>query len=1000
MPSSKRIVMVIVSALAIILPSVAIGAQERSPTSSDVVLRAYQQPVTLNNPLAYVGQDGNVYMTDESSGAGQPVTGDAGGGSTSTAPFHSTKLIYGQFAWSPVGGMLAFTERVNKTASVVESGKAPNVVARGVDSGFPASFSPDGKDLAYVVQTTQQSGPNNQDLVLQIQAVPSTGGAPRALGSLVGTSWACGAGGVFNPSAALYYLEMGTFSDSPMTFVWLKQGYLHSMTCTGRGLALSNGAQDLWQNPNLQNAVLSPDQTSLLAVAYDPSTKTKQLNLVDLANGQLTPISTQPGLDRAVFSGDGKTIIYSTVESSRTAEGDPNSDVGKQLFDPNWPVSGDEYNIVLWAMPVAGGTPTTIYKESGYRVGYITSSPDKPYVAFSRTTSLAPMIDSINAGDPVDKVLGLAPRAEVLTASFAGFAPPATLAQGNQPSFGPAEQFDVLAAAVAAVATPTLAEPPTLVAPPTLVVPPTEVVPPTAVPPVEPTATPYIVLPSGGQCPGFMPSRLVVGGQGIVTPGSSNRLRETPATGRILTEIPPGGIFDVLEGPVCMSNGIAWWRVNYSGTIGWTAEGQGTEYWLEPYTGPAPGGTFGVVGVPASVSPANSSTCPTTFTIHAQIVVNAPGTVTFRWERSDGATSAVGTYTFGAGETTKDLSATWTLSASGTYWQRLHVLTPNDVTSNQATFTLNCGGGVTFAATGAAVAVSPSSSTTCPRTFNFAGTITANAAGTVTYRWERSDGGIGTTHSLTFTGAGTKSVTALSWTLSAAGSRWARIHVLSPNSIYSNQATFTLSCGGGAFSATGASAGVSPSSSTTCPRTFNFAGTITANGAGTVTYRWERSDGGTGTTHSLTFTGAGTKSVTALSWTLSAAGSHWARIHVLSPNSRYSNTATFTLSCGGGGAFSVTAVGIPSVSVTPTCPRTLTFHGTITANGAGTVIYRWERSDGNNSGPLTLTFTGAGTKTVSRAWSGINTSGTRWIRLVTVSPNARSVQRSFGVTCP
>jgi ABC-type antimicrobial peptide transport system permease subunit len=39
----------------------------------------------------------------------------------------------------------------------------------------------------------------------------------------------------------------------------------------------------------------------------------------------------------------------------------------------------------------------------------------------------------------------------------------------------------------------------------------------------------------------------------------------------------------VLEGPVCAEN-MAWWKVQYQGQTGWTAEGQGTDYWLEPLT--------------------------------------------------------------------------------------------------------------------------------------------------------------------------------------------------------------------------------------------------------------------------------------------------------------------------------------------------------------------------------------------------------------------------------
>lgn len=84
-------------------------------------------------------------------------------------------------------------------------------------------------------------------------------------------------------------------------------------------------------------------------------------------------------------------------------------------------------------------------------------------------------------------------------------------------------------------------------------------------------------------CPGFLPSRLVAGGIGRVTPGTPNRLRSTPATsGAIVGQIPGGDAFRVINGPECDPAGIAWWQVEYNGLVGWTAEGQGTEYWTEP----------------------------------------------------------------------------------------------------------------------------------------------------------------------------------------------------------------------------------------------------------------------------------------------------------------------------------------------------------------------------------------------------------------------------------
>jgi len=84
-------------------------------------------------------------------------------------------------------------------------------------------------------------------------------------------------------------------------------------------------------------------------------------------------------------------------------------------------------------------------------------------------------------------------------------------------------------------------------------------------------------------CPGFLPSRLQVGRNGRVMPGVANNLRSAPSTNsQILGQIPGGGVFTVVEGPSCDAAGIAWWRVTYQNLNGWTGEGQGSAYWVEP----------------------------------------------------------------------------------------------------------------------------------------------------------------------------------------------------------------------------------------------------------------------------------------------------------------------------------------------------------------------------------------------------------------------------------
>jgi hypothetical protein len=66
---------------------------------------------------------------------------------------------------------------------------------------------------------------------------------------------------------------------------------------------------------------------------------------------------------------------------------------------------------------------------------------------------------------------------------------------------------------------------------------------------------------------------------------SPNRVREAPdSDAKIIYQIYPGSILQVVEGPIC-ADGLVFWNVENSlipGGAGWTAEGDGKEYFLEP----------------------------------------------------------------------------------------------------------------------------------------------------------------------------------------------------------------------------------------------------------------------------------------------------------------------------------------------------------------------------------------------------------------------------------
>jgi hypothetical protein len=93
------------------------------------------------------------------------------------------------------------------------------------------------------------------------------------------------------------------------------------------------------------------------------------------------------------------------------------------------------------------------------------------------------------------------------------------------------------------------------------------------------------------------------------------------------------------------------------------------------------------------------------------------------------------------------------------------------------------------------------------------------------------------------------------------------------------------------FSVTGIIANTEPANSTGC---FTLYANITANSAGTATYRWERSDGnGYSDTWNVTFPTAGTQKIT-LPVEMSALPSGPYRVHVLTPNDVVSNSTYYT----------------------------------------------------------------------------------------------------------
>ena len=138
-------------------------------------------------------------------------------------------------------------------------------------------------------------------------------------------------------------------------------------------------------------------------------------------------------------------------------------------------------------------------------------------------------------------------------------------------------------------------------------------------------------------------------------------------------------------------------------------QGNGSAYWvalktLSPEVFTTPQITYHhtcqrqVQSISATVSPTLGCTSVTkTFTFSATVNISpGPSNVmlTYTWKRSDGTSGTTTTGIVPQSITTVTLSDSWSLTApitKGTYWEKLSVTTPNNLTSNQTTFDItNC----------------------------------------------------------------------------------------------------------------------------------------------------------------------------------------------------------------------------------------------------------------------------------------------------------------------
>ncbi|MCE7947387.1 MAG: hypothetical protein DYG88_08165 [Chloroflexi bacterium CFX4] len=505
------------------------------------------QAVTFQAPImAFIGRDGNVYVTSLSSNLGYvPLTGDALG-VVEDGGYTNYSKYYGNLRWSPDGSRLAFVEYTTQTLYVASSGGQPFPVANGLAVEIPPSWSPDGAQIAFAARGAPVG--DSPNFVYPIQAVPATGGPLTTVGQIA-FGVGCGGGG-FSPSLVNYYREVG-YNGGNTIFKWLPNGFLHTARCDSVGLALTAfGGQRLWLADDISRMQIAPNLTRAAAVQYNMG-ELGSVVLVDLSNGAVSPIASPIGVDQVGWSSDSSTLLFATRQLTQQVGVNPGAQFGQQFGLAN----GQSYTLGLYAVPVAGGTLQQIYSSEGYSIGAITPSPNAALIAFTIAESEVAMNVRVNANDSIQNILSVAPRVKLGIAALPigtpGY-PYVLAADGGTPVFSPAITFTAMPATLLTV------QPQAPVLPPA--------------PPAAPTAVPALSATAGEN-----PLGLVVNGRAIVPPGDTVVVRTSPQYLRDRSNargmLRPNDTVRILSGPVFADN-LRWWQVQREsdGFSGWVVD--------------------------------------------------------------------------------------------------------------------------------------------------------------------------------------------------------------------------------------------------------------------------------------------------------------------------------------------------------------------------------------------------------------------------------------------
>ncbi len=368
---------------------------------------------------------GNVYVGTLADLPGTAITSDA-----------ASDHLYRTAVLSPAGDRLAF---IDPSAAVLyvapTSGEEPpRKVAEKLASGYPAAWSPDGREIAYLGDEGVKEGGR---AVYTFMAAKADGSGTRQIGGAQGLRTGCSAGST-DPAEQLYWSEMGN-GGNDLFMAWLRNSTIYySLGCDGIGVGsiTDNGATRGTVHETLRRVRVSPDGTELLGI-IGAVNETPTLVRLRIQDRTVTPIKTAAAPDQVAWSPDAKAVYYSTVtpKETITLDDEAQRERGTKAFGV-WPFRTTIYEVALHRLDLSTSEDAILYRADGRAIGHIAPSPDGSGVLFIFVESASNLVDAFKNNVSPGDLRRQAPDTPLYWLSLAT-GQVQLLAITNRPAWGP-----------------------------------------------------------------------------------------------------------------------------------------------------------------------------------------------------------------------------------------------------------------------------------------------------------------------------------------------------------------------------------------------------------------------------------------------------------------------------------------------------------------------------------------------------------------------------------